>query len=132
MIKLSKLSRTLPVFVLLAVLLILGACSRNPELRIDGTVPDFKLQDINDQTISLKDYQGKAVLIHFWDTTFDICVNEMPHFQALHEDWTQSGKAVLLTIDATETAATLKSFMESHNYTFPVLLDSEYQSSWKI
>jgi peroxiredoxin len=112
--------------ILLTVLVILTACSGGGQpLKIDGPVPNFKLQDYTGKTVSLSDFKGKAVLLHYWETDFAACVDEMVHLQAIHEDWQKEGKAVLLTINAVESASTIQAFMESHNYTFPVLLDTD-------
>ncbi len=119
--------------ILLAVIVVLGAlalasCNRddNQVLRIDNPAPDFTLKDYNGKEISLKSYKGKQVLLHFWDTTFTACIEEMPYFQELHEEWSKTGEIVLITIDIEDDASAVKAFMEKENYTFPVLLDNDY------
>ncbi len=101
------------------------ACSGNQPLRYNEPVPNFKLEDITGKTVSLSDYSGKSVLLHFWDSTYDVSIKELVFLQSVHEDWQKSGKAVLLTVDIGESAETVKAFMENHSFTFPVLLDTD-------
>ncbi len=114
-----------------AAVLILTACSSQP-LKIDDPVPNFTLNDYTGKAYSLSDYAGKPVLLHYWDTTFDACKDELPGLQAIHEDWLVNGKAVLLTIDALESANTVKTFMETNKYTFPVLIDTDAKVAGKF
>jgi peroxiredoxin len=130
----KALGKTLSL--MLASLLITGsitltACSGNQPLQINGQVPNFKLPDYTGKTVSLSDYSGKAVLLHFWDSTFDTAINELTFLQKVHEEWQNTGKTVLLTIDVGESAETVKAFMESQKFTFPVLLDTDGEVAQK-
>ncbi|MCZ6647811.1 MAG: TlpA disulfide reductase family protein, partial [Thaumarchaeota archaeon] len=53
---------------------------------IGWQAPDFRLQSINGDEVSLGDFRGKVVLVNFWATWCPFCVNEMPAFQQLNED----------------------------------------------
>jgi peroxiredoxin len=116
-----------------AILIInISACSGSPEsIRINNQVPGFKLTDRQCKTVSLSDYKGKYVFLHFWNTTFDYCSQSLPYLQALYQEWSKSGEIVLLTIDETESASTVNAFMDKNQYTFPVLLDSDNQIAGK-
>ena len=116
--------------IILAVVLLISmtaftGCSRSDSSQDEKAAPDFKLNNLNGQSITLSSFRGKAVLINFWSTTCPPCLAEMPHFQGLYEDWTASNKAVVLTINMGESLSTVKSYIQSNKYTFPVLLDSE-------
>jgi len=110
----------------------LAACSSSGEaLKIDEAVPKFSLPDLNGNTVSLKQYTGKTVILHFWQSAFDPCAKEMPYFQELQDEWSQSGDTVFLAIDVGEQTDTVKAFMQENNYTFNVLLDSKDEVAGK-
>jgi peroxiredoxin len=116
--------------VLAAGVLTLAGCSgssnsNNGKLNIDSPAPDFKLTDINGQSVSLSSYQGKNVLINFWAISCAPCVEEMPYLQAIHNDTSAKGNLVILMINAGEDQTTVKSFIQTNKYTFPVLIDKQ-------
>jgi thiol-disulfide isomerase/thioredoxin len=81
------------------------------------------------RTVSLSDLRGKVVLINFWATTCPPCVEEMPTFQSLYQDWSARNDVVFLAIDTGESAGTVNDFMLANKYTFTVLLDSQYKAT---
>jgi peroxiredoxin len=106
-----------------------GDNSQNSQIYI--TAPDFKLQNLDGQTISLSSFRGKAVFINFWATTCPPCVKEMPYLQELYTDWSARNDVVILSIDMGESEGTILNFMQSHNLTLPVLLDSQLKVAEK-
>ncbi|MDO8443320.1 MAG: TlpA disulfide reductase family protein [bacterium] len=89
--------------------------------------PDFQLNNLAGQPVSLSNLRGKPVAINFWATWCPHCQAERPLIQQISEEW-QGKDLVLLTIDIigsqpTETPANLADFMQKNSYTFPVLLD---------
>ena len=90
--------------------------------RIGKLAPDFRLPNLEGQSISLSDFRGKPVLINFWASWCGPCLYEMPFIQEIFEEWSDQG-LVILAIDMGESLATVKDFLQSHNFSFPVLLD---------
>lgn len=96
--------------------------------------PDFTLVDLEGNTHTLSEYQGKTVFINFWATWCSPCKQELPHIQTIYEEYEKEGEngLIVLTIVAPEygseqTAERIKEFVESNQYTFPVLLDTTTQ-----
>jgi peroxiredoxin len=116
--------------LIICLLIIAAGCGSQP-LQINSQAPSFKLKDLNGQSTPLSSFKGKTVFLHFWDYTFKACVDEMPIFQQVHEEWSKDGKVVLVTVDAANSAELIKTFMQSHNYTFRVLLDSKGATAGK-
>ena len=56
---------------------------------------NFSLKDMDDNSFSLKNYQGKVVLVNFWATWCPPCRHEMPSMQALYQRYKDKGFAVL-------------------------------------
>jgi len=49
----------------------------------DKLAPDFTLQDKDGKPWNLKEHRGKTLVINFWTTTCQPCVEEMPSFEQL-------------------------------------------------
>ena len=129
--------------LLVLVLLALGACGPSPTTTITVTppattvtvtpppegskvgnlAPDFQLQDLDGETVSLSGLRGSPVMLNFWASWCGPCRAEMPYIQQIYDEWQDKG-LVLLTINLRESASTARQFMQSNNLSFPVLLDT--------
>jgi peroxiredoxin len=96
--------------------------ARGPE--IGNLAPDFQLNNLDRQPVSLSDFHGKPVLINFWATWCPPCCSEMPFIQDTFTDkkWVDEG-LVVLAIDIGESPSTVREFVKNYGLTFPVLLD---------
>ena len=88
------------------------------------TAPDFQLQNLAGEIVSLGGLRGHPVIINFWATWCGWCVIEMPHLQAVYEEHAGEG-LVLLAINIGESQDKVASFKQSNNLTFTMLLDSQ-------
>ena len=84
--------------------------------------PDFQLSNLDGQSISLSDFRGKPVLVNFWRS--GPCVYEMPLMQEVYEEWSDQG-LVILAINQGESPSTVEEFVQKHNLSFTVLLDTK-------
>jgi thiol-disulfide isomerase/thioredoxin len=69
-------------------------------------------------------------VINFWATTCGPCVNEMPVLEEFSNSLSGT-EVVFLSINIGEDISTVKDFIQSNHYTFPVLLDSQYEVAGK-
>jgi peroxiredoxin len=127
----NRIFRIVVSLVMLIGMVVPAACSTNTQsddqgIVIDSPAPDFSLKDLTGRTVSLSGLKGKVVLINIWTTTCPPCVQELPHFQSLHNDWANRSDVILLTVNLGESQSTVENFMRSNRYTFPVLLDSQF------
>ncbi len=90
--------------------------------------PDFTLQTLDGEALSLSDLRGKAVVLNFWATWCPPCQAEMPELQAAHEAYSRGG-LVVLGVNQAENRATVQAFLDERQLTFPVVLDSQYEVS---
>ena len=88
---------------------------------IGKLAPDFTLNDLDGQEVSLSGLRGKPVLLNFWATWCGPCRIEMPFLQKVYEKWTGK-ELVLLAVNLQEDPAKVREFVESAGYSFPVLL----------
>ncbi len=115
--------------IILSLVLLLAGCSAGSEpltpsmARVGEPAPDFKLENLDGQSVSLSDLRGKPILLNFWATWCPPCRAEMPFLQQIYEEWSDKG-LVLLAIDIGEGPSQIKEFLEANNLSLPVLLDS--------
>jgi peroxiredoxin len=83
---------------------------------------DFTLKDISDAEVSLRDHQGRWVLLTFWATWCGPCISEMPSLQRFWEDNADQGFSVLAVAVGSDAAA-VQGLVSRQGLTFPVLLD---------
>ena len=66
-------------------------------MQVGDRVPAFSVTDLKGKEVSLKDMQGKVVLLHFWATWCPPCLSELPQLAALMQKPGVKG-AVLLAV----------------------------------
>ena len=108
--------------------LVMAGCSSGPEVaqgpEVGKLAPDFQLQSLDGQAVSLGDFRGKPVLLNFWATWCGPCRFEMPFIQEIFEKKERSDIGlVILAIDIGENPSSVKEFMEHFGLSFPALLD---------
>ncbi len=84
--------------------------------------PDFILRNMDNKSVSLKDYRGKVVVLNFWATWCPPCRAEMPDLENLHKK-TKDLDIVVLAVDVGETRDTVEKFVKEENLTMEILLD---------
>ena len=91
--------------------------------KIGNLAPDFQLQYLDGNTVSLSDLRGSPVIINFWATWCGPCRSEMPFIQEIYNEWQDRG-LVILAINLRETSSLVSQFIQDNNLSFPVLLDA--------
>ncbi|MFQ6122048.1 MAG: redoxin domain-containing protein [Dehalococcoidales bacterium] len=116
--------------------LVMAGCSASPTPTQDSQAgklaPDFQLQSLDGQTVSLSDFRGKPVFLNFWASWCEPCRVEMPFIQEIYQDkeWADKG-LVILGINLGENPSRVKQFMESYGLSFPTLLDTDQNVALK-
>ena len=82
--------------------------------------PDFQLQSIDGEWISLSDYRGRPVLVNFWATWCGPCREEMPVIESRYR--TYYPQLVVLGIESDTSQSDLLDFVRSEGITFPILM----------
>lgn len=117
-----RLTKITSVIILILALAI-SSCS-SPAPAVGKVAPDFQLQNLDGQAVSLSDFRGRPVLLNFWASWCEPCRFEMPFIQKVFEDevWSEKG-LVILGVDIGESPTTVEEFVEAFGLTFPMLLD---------
>lgn len=85
--------------------------------------PDFELQALTGEMVSLSDFNGKPVLINFWATWCPPCVQEMPLLQEISDDY--AGELVVLPVNGGDSMEQIRAFAEAYEYNLMFLADPE-------
>lgn len=84
--------------------------------------PDFTVQRVNGEAITLSDLRGNIVLLNFWGTWCGPCRREMPEFQQAHNQFNDDGFEIL-AVSFDDTFEAIATFRDEFNLTFPLALD---------
>ena len=87
-----------------------------------SVAPDFELNTLNGETMSLSAYRGHPVLLNFWATWCGPCVLEMPLIENRYQE--HSPELVVLGVNASESTPVVDAFVEELNLSFEILLDT--------
>lgn len=95
--------------------------------------PDFTLETLSGESITLSELKGKKVILNFWATWCPPCKAEMPHMQEFYSKLTDEDKVELIAINVTESeklgVGEVEKFVESYGLDFPIPLDMTAQVS---
>ncbi|WP_107942142.1 TlpA disulfide reductase family protein [Metasolibacillus fluoroglycofenilyticus] len=87
--------------------------------------PNFTLQTLDGQTVSLEDYRGRKVMINFWATWCPPCKAEMPHMQNYYKKHAATDNVEILAVNLTYQDGSnkqIQQFVNGFDVQFPVLL----------
>ena len=101
-----------------------SAVVSHPAPEISSPAPEFSIELLSGEIVSLSDYKGKAVLLNFWATWCGPCVKEMPDIQELTTLYSED-ELVVLAVNVGETPPEVQGFIEENGYTFAVGLDTD-------
>ncbi|NOU23855.1 MAG: TlpA family protein disulfide reductase [Methyloglobulus sp.] len=86
-------------------------------------LPEFSLPDLSGKQHSIKEWQGKVLVINFWATWCPPCLKEMPEFEAMQNEFSNRGLQFIGI--ALDDADPVKEFIASNKITYPILLGED-------
>ena len=113
----SQLDRLVPEFKF-------GREEKAPQKFIHEKAPDFSLEDLDGNQVSLSALKGKVCLVNFWATWCGPCRAEIPIFTELHERFSKKG-LVILGLSTDRDAYVVKEFREEKKIKYPLLMATE-------
>ncbi len=126
----ARVIKVVVALFLLMVVLAAAGCSGGSDggqaPALGRAAPDFQLQNLDGQAISLGELRGRPVIINFWATWCGPCRYEMTFLQEVSEGELWRGQGlVILAVNLGEPASVAREFMEDNGLSFTVLLDSQ-------
>jgi peroxiredoxin len=127
----GHINRTLGVLTLAALVLCVAPATPVELVRIDVDKPSFTLQDLNGSSVSLHDFAGHPVFVHFFATWCEPCREELPALTRLRE---RAPAVAVLAISVAENGRRVSRFFAQAPTNFPVLLDADraVAKAWDI
>ncbi|WP_019241385.1 MULTISPECIES: TlpA disulfide reductase family protein [Bacillus] len=119
------------ILVLLISVALVQAMDRKEEAKLpvvkdNQKAPDFTLENLQGEQVSLSDYKGKKVILNFWATWCGPCREEMPDMEKYYQEAGDSIEILAVNMD---TDNDVKGFVENYHLTFPILLDIKDEMS---
>lgn len=86
--------------------------------------PDFTLETLDGETVTLSDLRGQVVIVNLWATWCGPCRLEMPAFKKAYEEYKDRG-LVILAVNSTsqDTVSAVETFVAEYQLSFTVLMD---------
>ena len=78
--------------------------------------PDFTLDDLEGQSVSLSDFRGQAVFLDFWASWCGPCIEDLPHLAKIKQQ-AQNQKIVFLSISLDTSVKQWCQAVEAHTLT---------------
>ena len=85
------------------------------QLKPGQPAPDFTLDDLQGQSVSLNDFKGQAVFLDFWASWCGPCIEALPHLEQIKQQ-TRDQKVVFLNISL-DSADEWHSAVDEHGLT---------------
>ncbi|QCR31559.1 peroxiredoxin [Lysinibacillus sp. SGAir0095] len=93
--------------------------------------PDFTLETLSGEPLTLSELKGKKVILNFWASWCPPCKKEMPHLQKYYQEEAKEENAVIVAVNLTHTERsldeikTVQQFVDSYELSFPIPLMKE-------
>lgn len=101
---------------------LLSGCTKDRSWKVGERAPEISVLDLEDRTVKLSDFKGKAVVLRFWATGCQACVAGMPVLDRSSRQYRDRGLAVL-AVNMANPKALVETFAKGLKLSYPVLLD---------
>lgn len=119
-------SAVLHVAVLLGAWLAVGAYQTRRHLgSSDAPAPAFELENLDGGRVSLTEFRGRRVLLHFFATWCGVCKLELPSLRSLHRSLDGEDAVLVAVVEDSDDAEAVRRFAREHELDYPILLGDD-------
>lgn len=114
----------LGVLLVALVFAVYTSFAKPNEIKVGDKAPNFSLQSLEGQSMTLADLKGKGVILNFWGSWCEPCRNEMPD---LEKAWlaNKDQNIVIVGVNVGESEVSAEQFVRQVKTTFPILMDKQ-------
>lgn len=111
-------------FIIAGLLLLAGSLVMAIDEPAEGQAPNFTLMTVDDQEITLSDFAGDVVVLHFWASYVPTSAGDVTILQAIvdHQDDTN---LTIIGINHFDSDASMAEFIAETGITYPVADDPQ-------
>jgi cytochrome c biogenesis protein CcmG/thiol:disulfide interchange protein DsbE len=119
--------RRLSVLLALVTLFLIGCYSGSRPPRIGTPAPDITVQD-SDRSVTLRQFRGKVVVLNFWATWCQPCVEEVPSLVQMQQRLKTKG-VIVLAVSVDEDGDAYHKFLQAHGVDLLTVREGSKKSS---
>jgi thiol-disulfide isomerase/thioredoxin len=94
-------------------------------------LPDFNFEDISGNKLKKKDFAGKVIVINFWFTSCQPCINEMPLLNNLVAAYNDTN--VVFIAPALSAKESIERFLKKYQFDYQIVPEQEdYATKLKV
>jgi peroxiredoxin len=94
------------------------------EVKVGFSAPNFSMTTLDGKTVQLSDFHGQNILINYWVTWCDPCLEELGFLDKLGQEYQARGFTILSVNGlAQNPRPDVESVVSQNGLTFPILLD---------
>lgn len=97
------------------------------KLAVGSAAPEFNFQRVltpNKDTLSIKEFEGKVLLLDFWGIWCSPCVKSLPKLHKIYDTYRNKG-FIILGVHSSYNCDELDAFLQKHTISYPVAVASE-------
>jgi thiol-disulfide isomerase/thioredoxin len=91
--------------------------------QIETVIQRATFQDVEGNDITIADFQGKVVLIDFWETWCGPCLQVFPALDSLKTEYPDDFEVLTVNLIDGDTKADVEQFMADNDYDFVFTMD---------
>lgn len=100
------------------------------EQEFKAEAKDFEAHDENGNEVRLSDYKGQYIVLNFWNSTCEPCVNELPYFEKAMKKY--EGRVTFLMVNIVdgnnETRDSALKYLKDNNLDIKTIFDDHYDA----